>query len=243
MAHKQWPRISPLLRPEILRSRPTCNACTVRGPAARTSLPMTNPSAQSEQIIAHVDGGSRGNPGPAAYAVVVSTAGGNHLASLSKYLGHTTNNVAEYEGLLAALNYALEHGHHRLRVITDSELMARQIDGQYKVKNPNLKVLYDRARKLIAQFDTFRIEHVRREHNREADRLANEAMDTAERQKKTPQAQTAGHPHRESKTKSTPATPSKLLHSAATSRQGVLQFGGSLPSGEGEQVNLKIERK
>ena len=204
---------------------------------------MTNPSAQSEQIIAHVDGGSRGNPGPAAYAVVVSTADGHHLASLSKYLGHTTNNVAEYEGLLAALNYAFEHGHHRLRVITDSELMARQINGQYKVKNPNLKVLYDRARKLIEQFDSFRIEHVRREHNREADRLANEAMDAAEKQKKNPQAHTTGHPHRESKTESAPATRSKPHHTAATSRQGVLEFEGSLPPGEGEQVNPKVERK
>ena len=204
---------------------------------------MTNPSAQIEQIIAHVDGGSRGNPGPAAYAVVFSSADGDHLASLSKYLGHTTNNVAEYEGLLAALNYALAHGHHRLRVITDSELMARQIDGQYKVKNPNLKVLYDRARKLIAQFNTFRIEHVRREHNREADRLANEAMDAAGKQKKTPQAQTTGQPHRESKTESATAKHSKPLHAAATYHQGVLELDGSLLLDDGEQVNLKIERK
>jgi ribonuclease HI len=203
---------------------------------------MTNPS-QSELIIAHVDGGSRGNPGPAAYAVVVSTADGNHLASISKYLGHATNNVAEYEGLLAAVNYALEHGHGRLRVVTDSELMARQINRQYKVKNPNLKVLYDRARKLIAQFDAFRIEHVRREHNREADRLANEAMDAAEKQKKTPQAQPAGQTKRESKTETTPATHSKPLHVTATYHQGVLELGGSLPLDDGEQVNLKIERK
>ena len=201
---------------------------------------MTNPSAQ---IIAHVDGGSRGNPGPAAYAVVVSTADGNHLASISKYLGHTTNNVAEYEGLLAALNYALGHGHPRLRVITDSELMARQINGQYKVKNPNLKVLFDRARVLIAKFDAFRIEHVRREHNREADRLANEAMDAAGKQKKTPETQTAGQTKRESKTESAPSTHSKPLHATATYHQGVLELGGPLPLGDGEQVNLKIERK
>lgn len=204
---------------------------------------MTNPPAQSEPIIAHVDGGSRGNPGPAAYAVVVSTAEGDHLASLSKYLGHTTNNVAEYEGLLAALNYAVEHGHQRLRVITDSELMARQINGQYKVKNPNLKVLYDRARRLIAQFSDFRIEHVRREHNREADRLANEAMDAAEKQKKTQQAQAIGQPHLESKTEFAPATRSKPFQTSGTSRQGILEFEGLLPPGVGEQVNPKTEHK
>jgi ribonuclease HI len=185
-------------------------------------------STDTRQIIAHVDGGSRGNPGPAAYAVVVSADDGTRLASLSKYLGHTTNNVAEYQGLLAALEYALEHNHRRLRIITDSELMARQISGQYKVKNPNLKVLYDRARALISQFDAFRIEHVRREHNREADRLANEAMDAASKNTKPQQA---------------PSADPNPLRATATYHQGVLELDDSLPLGEGEQVTLKIERK
>ncbi|MGH7973117.1 MAG: ribonuclease HI family protein [Limisphaerales bacterium] len=189
---------------------------------------MPDPQADDKQIIAHIDGGSRGNPGPAAYAVVVSGEDETHLASLSKYLGHTTNNVAEYQGLLAALEYALEHNRRRLKIITDSELMARQINGQYKVKNPNLKVLYDRARALIAQFDSFRIEHVRREHNREADRLANEAMDAASKNKK---------PQR------TPSSDPNPLHTTATYRQGVLELDGSLPLDDGERVNLKIERK
>jgi len=189
---------------------------------------MPNPSTDTQQIIAHIDGGSRGNPGPAAYAVVVTTADGTRLDSLSKYLGHATNNVAEYEGLLAALSYALEHHHRRLKIITDSELMARQINGQYKVKNPNLKVLYQRARTLIAQFDAFRIEHVRREHNREADRLANEAMDAAAKHKKPQPA---------------PSADSRPLRATATYHQGVLELNGALPLGEGEQVNLKIERK
>ncbi len=175
-----------------------------------------------------MDGGSRGNPGPAAYAVVVSAADGTRLASLSRYLGHATNNVAEYEGLLAALDYALEHNYRRLKVISDSELLARQITGQYKVKHPNLKVLYERARTLIAQFDAFRIEHVRREYNKEADRLANEAMDAAAKQKQPPQA----HP-----------AETKPLHTTATCHQGVLELNGSLPLDEGEQVDLKIERK
>lgn len=189
---------------------------------------MPNPSTANSPVIAHIDGGSRGNPGPAAYAVVVSTADGAPVASLSRYLGRTTNNVAEYEGLLAALSYALEHGYPRLKIITDSELMARQITGRYKVRNPNLKPLYDRARALIAQLDGFRIEHVRREHNREADRLANEAMDRAGRQPKPPQ----GHSERP-----------KPLRTTATYHQGVLQLEGSLPLDEGEKVSLKIERK
>ena len=189
---------------------------------------MPNPSTGTQQIIAHIDGGSRGNPGPAAYAVVVSAEDGTRLESFSKYLGHATNNVAEYEGLLAALNYALEHNHRRLKIITDSELMARQIKGQYKVKNPNLKVLHDRARSLIVQFDAFRIEHVRREHNREADRLANEAMDAASKNKKPQPA---------------PSADSKPLRATATYHQGVLELDSSLPLDDGEQVNLKIERK
>lgn len=187
---------------------------------------MPNPPRDTQPIIAHIDGGSRGNPGPAAYAVVVSSQDGTRLASFSRYLGHATNNIAEYEGLLAALDYALEHDHRRLKIITDSELLARQINGEYKVKNPNLQVLHNRAQKLIAQFGSFRIEHVRREHNREADRLANEAMDAASKDK--------GHP---------PAASPKPLRTTATYHQGVLELDGSVPLGEGERVNLKIERR
>ncbi|HET7214122.1 MAG TPA: ribonuclease HI family protein [Terriglobia bacterium] len=189
---------------------------------------MPNPPAEDEQIIAHIDGGSRGNPGPAAYAVVINSKDGTHLASLSKYLGHATNNVAEYEGLLAALSYALQLNHPRLKIITDSELLARQIKGQYKVKNPNLKVLYDRACALISQFDTFRIEHVRREHNREADRLANEAMDAASKSK-MPQQPLSAEP--------------KIFRATATYRQGVLEMDGSLPLAGGDQAKSKIDRK
>jgi ribonuclease HI len=189
---------------------------------------MPKPTSDSREIIANIDGGSRGNPGPAAYAVVVSAVDGTRLASLSKFLGHATNNVAEYEGLLAALDYAIEHNYRRLKVITDSELLTHQINGKYKVKNANLKVLYDRARTLIAQIDAFRVEHVRREHNREADRLANEAMDAAARPGKSTQA---------------PSANPKILQATATYHQGVLELDGSLPLGEGEEVDLKIQRK
>lgn len=204
---------------------------------------MPHLSSDSKQIVAHIDGGSRGNPGPAAYAVVVNTSDGTQLASFSKYLGHATNNVAEYQGLLAALDYAVEHNYRRLKIITDSELLTRQIEGQYKVKNANLKVLYDRAQAIIEQFDAFRIEHVRREHNREADRLANEAMDAAAKQERPPQGQSAAQSTSESKTGTNIDARQKSLRATATYHQGVLEIDGSIPLGEGERVNLKIERK
>ncbi len=103
------------------------------------------------------------------------------IASWSQFLGNATNNVAEYRGLLAALQYALDHRHRRLRVHTDSELLARQINGRYQVKNPGLRALYDEAQRLIAQLETFSITHVPREQNAEADRLANAALEAARR--------------------------------------------------------------
>lgn len=128
-------------------------------------------------VIAHSDGGARGNPGPAGYGVVIEDESGRKVAALSEYLGHQTNNFAEYQGLIAALEYALKHGHKALKLISDSELLVRQIKGIYKVKNATLQDLYGRAKELIAQLEWFSIGHALREHNREADRLANEAMD------------------------------------------------------------------
>jgi len=130
-----------------------------------------------EHIVAHVDGGARGNPGPAGFGVVVEDQHGTRIAGFGCYLGHHTNNFAEYSGLIAALSYALEHGHAALRVVSDSELMVRQMNGVYKVRSPELRPLYEEAKRLARRLEWFRIEHVRREHNAEADRLANEAMD------------------------------------------------------------------
>ena len=130
---------------------------------------------RSSEIVAHVDGGSRGNPGPAAYGVAIKTPQGKSVTAFAKFLGENTNNFAEYQGLLAALEYALGHGYPRLRVLTDSELMARQISGRYKVRSPDLKVLHDKAHAMIARLESFSIRHVPREQNREADRLANQA--------------------------------------------------------------------
>jgi ribonuclease HI len=128
-------------------------------------------------LIAHSDGGARGNPGPAGYGVVIQDQSGKKVAHLSEYLGHQTNNFAEYQGLIAALEYAVEHGPKALKLISDSELLVRQIKGIYKVKNAVLQDLHGRAKELIAQLEWFSIGHALREHNRDADRLANEAMD------------------------------------------------------------------
>jgi ribonuclease HI len=128
-------------------------------------------------LIAHSDGGARGNPGPAGYGVVIQDQAGHQVAALSEYLGQQTNNFAEYQGLIGALEYALQHGPKALKLISDSELLVRQIKGIYKVKNPTLRDLHARAQELIAQLDWFSIGHALREHNQEADRLANEAMD------------------------------------------------------------------
>jgi ribonuclease HI len=128
-------------------------------------------------LVAHSDGGARGNPGPAGYGVVIQDQTGKKIAALSEYLGHQTNNFAEYQGLIAALEYAVKHGHKALKVVSDSELLVRQIKGIYKVKNAALKDLHARAQELIAQLDWFSIGHVLRGHNQEADELANAAMD------------------------------------------------------------------
>ena len=133
--------------------------------------------APDSYLIAHVDGGARGNPGPAGYGVVITDQIGRKVASLSEYLGPQTNNYAEYNGLLAALDYAIEHGPRALKVVGDSELLVKQIRGEYKVKSPTLLELYQRAKKMIGQLEWFSIQHVLRGGNQEADRLANMAMD------------------------------------------------------------------
>ncbi|HUS18121.1 MAG TPA: ribonuclease HI family protein [Terriglobales bacterium] len=133
--------------------------------------------AASPPITAFIDGGARGNPGPAGFGVHIEDAAGKMIAELSEYLGHQTNNVAEYSGLLAALDYAVQHHYPSLKVVSDSELLVKQMRGDYKVKSPELKALYDRARPLIRKLTQFEIRHVLRAQNKNADRLANAAMD------------------------------------------------------------------
>jgi len=193
---------------------------------SRGLFPSSHAKAPERHLIAHSDGGARGNPGPAGYGVVIQDEKGQKVAALSQYLGHQTNNFAEYQGLIAALEYALEHGHKALKVISDSELLVRQIKGVYKVKNATLQELHGRAKQLIAQLEWFSIDHALREHNREADDLANQAMDKG-----------TGRLARAPSPAAVPATPQEF--------EGVVQGGvikvlnGQLPEGARVQVRVK----
>jgi probable phosphoglycerate mutase len=131
----------------------------------------------SDWLVAHCDGGSRGNPGPSGYGAVIEDAQGRTLAELSEFLGIQTNNYAEYAGLLGVLKWAIEHNVQRLRVISDSELMVKQMQGKYKVASPVLRPLFDEAKKMARRIESFEMRHTLRGGNKVADRLANEAMD------------------------------------------------------------------
>ena len=183
-------------------------------------------------LIAHCDGGARGNPGPAGYGVVIQDVKGNKVATLSHYLGHQTNNFAEYQGLIAALEYAVEHRHKAMKVISDSELLVRQIKGIYKVKNATLQDLHGRAKELIAKLEWFSIGHALREHNQEADRLANAAMDQG--MGRAPRAEAAGMSARQA-----PAQEQGREFEGVV-RNGTIQLlDGKLPEGAQVQVRLK----
>jgi len=125
----------------------------------------------------HIDGASRSNPGEAAFGVHVTTPEGAEVAQLYGYLGVASNNVAEYQALLHGLRYALERGARRVHVFSDSQLVVRQMSGAYRVKHPAMVPLHQAARDLARRFEECRLDHVRREQNRDADRLANLALD------------------------------------------------------------------
>jgi len=203
------------------------------GSAPGTNDPFTSRENPPElHLIAYCDGGARGNPGPAGYGVVIQDQAGRRVASLSEYLGHQTNNVAEYQGLIAALEYATTSGHKALKVISDSELLVRQIKGIYKVKNAVLQDLHHRAKELIAQLDWFSIGHVLRGKNQEADELANAAMD-----KGMGRAGAGAAP--------TPATRAAVAPAARQEFNGVVRQGkielldGRLAEGTPVQVRVK----
>ena len=192
-----------------------------------SEAPRENPPAH--YLIVHSDGGARGNPGPAGYGVVIKDEAGKNVAQLSEYLGHQTNNFAEYQGLIAALEYAIQHGPKALKLISDSELLVRQIKGIYKVKNPTLQDLHGRAKELIAKLEWFSIGHAFREQNTDADRLANEAMDK-------------GMGKSVARNSSPPITAPNLLPQELEGviRNGVVELtNGKLPEGTRVQVRAK----
>jgi ribonuclease HI len=197
----------------------------IHNSAKHSAESRENPPAHF--LIAHSDGGARGNPGPAGYGVVIKDETGRKVAALSEYLGHQTNNFAEYQGLIAALEYSIQHGPKALKLISDSELLVRQIKGIYKVKNATLQDLHGRAKQLIAQLEWFSIGHALREHNQEADRLANDAMDKGMGRR----GQEASAP-----LKMTQATPHEF---EGVVRDGKVELDGSLPDGTRVQVRVK----
>ena len=148
------------------------------------SQPSLFDGSSGGSAVAHIDGGSRGNPGPAAYGVHIERADGT-IVELKEQVGVATNNVAEYRGLLAALAWAASHGIAQLHVRSDSLLLVKQMRGEYKVKHAGLRPLWQEARDLAKQIREVQFEHVRRELNKDADRLANEAMDEAAASKTT----------------------------------------------------------
>ena len=135
------------------------------------------PGAPSPLFTAHCDGGSRGNPGPSGYGAVIEDSKGQVVAELSEFLGIRTTNYAEYSGLLAVLRWSVEHNVKHLRVVSDSELMVKQMQGKYKVASPILRPLFEEARKLSRTIASFEIRHTLRGGNKHADKLANDAMD------------------------------------------------------------------
>jgi len=129
------------------------------------------------RAVVNVDGGARGNPGPAAIGVVVRDGDGAVLEKLGEKIGRATNNVAEYRALLRGIELAAAHGATELELVGDSELVVRQVEGRYKVKNAGMKELHAEVKKALADFDSWSIRHVRRAENADADKLVNEALD------------------------------------------------------------------
>jgi ribonuclease HI len=201
--------------------------------SSRTTKDLFSPhdNPPEHYLIAFSDGGARGNPGPSGFGVVIQDEAGRKVAALSEYLGHQTNNVAEYQGLIAALEYAVANGHKALKVISDSELLVRQIKGIYKVKNAALQDLHGRAKELIAQLAWFSIGHVLRGHNEEADRLANAAMDKG-------MGRVARAPSSASLSRDIPDVRQEF---SGVVREGKIELlGGKLP--EGTQVQVRVKK-
>ena len=209
--------------------------------AASGTLFGDNPiptAARTGWITAHCDGGARGNPGPAGFGAVIAAEDGHTLAELSEFLGVCSNNVAEYAGLLATLDWALTHNYGRLKVVSDSLLMVNQIKGRFKVNSPDLRPLWQTARDRIAKLDAFDISHALRHKNKDADRLANEAMDRGTNRNRSaessaPPARPAASPSKQTPAaaRSTPAPAPAMLRGFV--RDGAIHLLGDarLPDG------------
>ena len=186
-----------------------------------------NSATANPWFTAHCDGGSRGNPGPSGYGAIIEDPSGRVVASLSQFLGIQTNNYAEYSGMIAVLNWAIENGAKHLRVVSDSELMVKQMKGQYKVASPGLRPLYEQARRLAARLEKFEMRHTLRGGNKEADRLANEAMDKG--MGRTPEKQSAEALVR--RVNNAPLKPQRQVFQGLVKNGVVHLIEGELPDG------------
>ena len=199
------------------------------------------PEGDGAWVTAHCDGGARGNPGPSGYGAYIQDENGGVLAELSEFLGTRTNNYAEYSGLLGCLAWVLEHGHRNLRVVSDSELMVKQIQGKYKVNSPDLKPLWAEARQRIARLEGFQISHALRHKNKQADRLANEAMDRGtQRVPAAGSAQRAASPAPRSATSPAAAGAGPKMLRGFT-RDGVVHLLGQEKLPDGVFVKVVVE--
>jgi probable phosphoglycerate mutase len=208
----------------------------VSPPTSARLFSDSHPSAPPAGVhIANIDGASRGNPGPASYAVVIRDPAGKVVLELAKKFGRDTNNVAEYYALLAALDYATSHAIAALRIRSDSELLVRQMQGRYKVKSADLKPLHERAARLSRQLTYFAIEHVRREENRDADALANMALDSGPVLLTTPST-----PRDETLTKNSESSPVRPRQLRARFQKGVFVPVGRVDLPEGTEVMIDL---
>jgi ribonuclease HI len=202
--------------------------------------PESPPGHLDGAYTANIDGAARGNPGPASYGVVLRRPDGSPLDSLGKYIGRHTNNFAEYYALIAALDYAVANGIKRLRVQSDSQLIVNQMKGLYKVKHPDLRPLHERAKKQAATLEAFAIQYVPREKNREADSLANAALDSTSGVKP---AYGSERPNSaviaRTESRASLSAPRKIR---ARFRDGLLVPEEPLGFGENEELEITIER-
>lgn len=208
-----------------------------RRPPSRSPRPgrlFAEPERPGDAWLAHVDGASRNNPGPAAYGIVLRRPDGSVAERLSKYIGVKTNNEAEYFGLIAALDAAAAQGVSKLRVRSDSELLTRQMQGAYRVKSASLRPLHEQAQRLARRFAYLSFEHVPRVENAEADRLANDALDRSSRS-----------PAARSRRASSPAgkQASRPQRLRARYSGGVLHPLEPLDLPEGEEIDLTLHRR
>jgi ribonuclease HI len=220
---------------------------TVRRRPALHSRLFAEPEQPLDIFTAEIDGASRGNPGPASYAVIIRRPDRSVVYQLGKYLGRATNNVAEYFALITALDYCATSNISRLKVRSDSELLVRQMQGRYKVKSESLKPLHERAIRQSRGLAYFAIEHVRRELNSEADALANIALDrtgevtSGARVVSSTSAVTTGSPSSSTDTSARSAVAGRAIR--AKYKNGALHPAEPLDIPEGAEVEIEIRHK